>query len=129
MNKIIRSYVLPGLLGITAGLAISHGIGKAIDAERTSAAEELYNKTIELYDNARDRIETEQAIRAEGIRAKSYTEAKIKLDSIRTDRLFKSYNMTPPNENDDGMSKLIKHVELNQRQLEDIQNKLESFNQ
>ena len=44
----------------------------------------------------------------------------MQLDSIRTDRLFKAYNMTPPNKNDDVYSQISKYLELNNRQLKDI---------
>ena len=44
--------------------------------------------------------------------ANSYKEAKIKLDSIHTDRLYKKYGIVPPAETDSPAEKINKSLKL-----------------
>ena len=80
---ILRAVGKIGMCAV-AGLALATAAPKVINA-----GERAYNEV-------KDRIETEQAIKAEGIQAKSYAEAKMKLDSIRFDRICDELGVPVP---------------------------------
>ena len=61
-----------------------------------AVAPKVINASERAYNEVKDRIETEQAIKAEGIQAKSYAEAKMKLDSIRFDRVCDELGVPVP---------------------------------
>ena len=61
-----------------------------------AVAPKVINAGERAYNEVKDRIETEQAIKAEGIQAKSYAEAKMKLDSIRFDRVCDELGVPVP---------------------------------
>ena len=46
-----------------------------------------------IWEKAKKEYDTYQEIKSEGIYAESYKEAKQKLDSIKTDRLYKKYGI------------------------------------
>lgn len=98
---------------------------RAVGREAKKAKEAVIDPFVE-------RIETEKAIKAEGIQAKSYAEAKMKLDSIRTDRaekaeqaLYKKYGLTPPQKNDSYTSYIIKRLDLNNTMLNEKSSEIE----
>lgn len=64
----------------------------------------IINTGEKAYNDVKDRIETERAIRAEGIQAQSYAEAKMQLDSIRFDRICNEVGMPVPKKPSKGAS-------------------------
>lgn len=93
---------------LTASAALITGVNAMITfAPETS--KEIITTAKDTYDNAKDRFETEQAIKAEGIKAQSYAEAKMKLDSIRLDRACKEVGVPVPKKPDNDAS-LEEHV-------------------
>ena len=95
------------LMGVTmlAGTAF-------ISTEAAKYATNQKTLTETVYDSAKERIETEKAIKAEGIQAKSYAEAKMKLDSIENVRLYQKYGITPPNADDTSVDSVCKESKL-----------------
>ena len=91
-------------------------VGRLIAGEKT--------KTESVFDYAKNEYNTYKEIKSEGIKAASYEEAKQKLDSIKQDRLFRKYGIVPPAENASPSQRLIKQLELQNKQNEDIENSL-----
>jgi len=116
-GKISLMVMAGGLIALTAPKAISAG-------------EKAYN-------NVKDRIETEKAIKAEGIQAQSYAEAKMQLDSIRFDRLCNEVGMPVPKKPSEGASlqeridyltkKNEVYMEANRKSFNEIIQNLESI--
>lgn len=135
----ISNQVERGILKATVKIGLAATAGILIAA----ATPKVINATSKAYDDVKDRIETERAIRAEGIQAKSYAEAKAKLDSIDFSRICAELGVTVPqkpvftgdyntyraqmiNYDLDKMSIYSKH---NSKQLQDLQSKLEQLRQ
>ena len=72
------------------------GMYEVVGLGLAAAAPKVINAGERAYNEVKDRIETEQAIKAEGIQAKSYAEAKMKLDSIRFDRVCDELGVPVP---------------------------------
>jgi len=88
----IQRSVEQGILRAVGKIGMCTVAGLALAA----AAPKVINAGEKAYDDVKDRIETEQAIKAEGIQAQSYAEAKMKLDSIRFDRVCKEVGVPVP---------------------------------
>ena len=100
-------------MAATAGLLIANTAPKIINA-----GEKTYN-------DVKDRIETEQAIRAEGIQAKSFAEAKMQLDSIRLARICAELGVDVPQKpaKTGDITKDMCNEMIHNSQVEDIYNK------
>ena len=88
----IQRSVERGILRAVGKIGICAVAGLAL----ATAAPKVINAGEKAYNDVKDRIETEQAIRAEGIQAQSYAEAKMKLDSIRFDRVCNELGVPVP---------------------------------
>ena len=88
----IQKSVEQGILRAVGKIGMCAVAGIALAA----ATPKIINAGEKAYNDVKDRIETEQAIKAEGIQAQSYAEAKMKLDSIRFDRTCNEVGMPVP---------------------------------
>lgn len=79
-------------LVVTACLLGSVQIGTYAGKKLAETDDKIEN----IIEAKKDRIATEEAIRAEGIQARSYWEAKEKLDSIRFNRMCKEQGVSVP---------------------------------
>lgn len=82
---------------------------------------------VTIWENAKKEFDDYLAINEEGIKADSYSEAKEKLDSIRMDRLYRSYGITPPDTNSSAYEEIMKGTELQEKQLQEIIKYLDSI--
>ena len=80
-----------------------------------------------IWEKAKKEYDTYQEIKSEGIYAESYKEAKQKLDSIKTDRLYKKYGIEPPTENSSMADKFNKQIELQNKLYEQITEAIKSI--
>ena len=112
-----------GIMAYCALLGTAAFVGSELG--RLSKGEKT--KTESVFDYAKTEYDTYKEIKKEGIQADSYSEAKEKLRSIKTDRLYRSYGMTPPDKNSSAYEQIMKSCELEQKQLNEMINTLNSI--
>ena len=96
------------LLGIGLYASVCYFCADAILAPKFNQKPQIET----IWEDAKKEYETYKEIKSEGIKADSYSEAKVKLDAIKTDRLYKKYGLEAPNEKDSPAERLIKELNL-----------------